>query len=120
MAEVGLDYYRMVRLGSPKVGVGEDLPAVDSPYHFDAPLAGATWDLLGREPLGDCQSILSQNGTPLWVPLYLYSFTGGPSQVNEWVATGSVVFFGVSGLIDFPHRSKFRESGGYLLTVCYW
>lgn len=67
-------------------------------------LQGAASDPLGREPLADVKSILSHNGTPLWVPLYLHSFIGGPSQVDEWVATGRVVFFGVSGLCFFSQE----------------
>lgn len=35
------------------------------------------------------------------MPLYLHSFTGGPSQVDKWVATGRVLFFWVSGLLSY-------------------
>lgn len=61
-------------------------------------LRGAPSDPLGQEPM---LSLLTQHRTPAWVPLYLHSFTGGPSQVDELVATGRVVFFGVSGLLCF-------------------
>lgn len=47
----------------------------------------------------DVMSILSEAGTPLWVPIYLHSFSGGSMEVEEWLSTGRNVFFGVSGLI---------------------
>lgn len=69
--------------------------------HLILHLRGATSDPLGQGPMLDCQSLLTQHRTAAWVSLYLHSFTGGPSQVDEWLATGRVAFFGVSGLLCF-------------------
>ena len=46
----------------------------------------------------DALQILHEASTPLWVPIYLHSFAGGPNEVDEWLSTGRVVFFGISGL----------------------
>lgn len=43
---------------------------------------GGTFDPLGLEPMLDCQSLLTQHRTPVWVPLYLHSLTGSP-KVDE-------------------------------------
>lgn len=64
-------------------------------------LRGATSDLLGQEPMLDCQLLLIQHRTPAWVQLYLHLFTGGLSQADKWLARGRVVFFGVSVLLFF-------------------
>ena len=56
----------------------------------------------------DCHALLAQSR----VPLYLHSFSGGPSQVDEWLATGRVVFFGISGLIHHFSQEKFQGVRG--------
>lgn len=99
MGEVGLDYCRVTNLGHQR---GRFVGWLPRPPHWCSICGGgATSDPLGREPMVDCQSLLTQHRTPALVPLYLHSFTGGPSQVDEWIATGRVVFFGVSGLLCF-------------------
>lgn len=60
----------------------------------------------------DCHQLLVQSRVPLWVPLYLHSFSGGPSQVDAWLATGRVVFFGLSGLVHNFSQEQLRGVRG--------
>lgn len=101
VGEVGLDYCQGTNWGHQRWVLGEVLRVVTPLTPLVLHLRGAPSDPLGQEPMLDCQSLLTQHRTPAWVPLYLHSFTGGSSQVDEWVATGRVVFFGVSGLLCF-------------------
>ncbi|XP_062582409.1 3'-5' ssDNA/RNA exonuclease TatD-like [Saccostrea cucullata] len=100
IGEVGLDYFRGSNWGHQRWVLGEFCRLATPLTPLLLHLRGAPSDPMGQEPLLDCQHLLDQVRTPLWVPLYLHSFTGGVSQVDEWLATGRVVFFGVSGLIQ--------------------
>lgn len=122
VGKVGLDYVRGTNLGHQRWVLGEVFRMVTPLIPLVLHLRGAPSDLFGQEPMLDCQSLLTQHRTPAWVPLYLHSFTGGPSQVDEWVATGRVVFFGVSGLlwVFFLPRSRSWVSDAYPLTGSFW
>ena len=99
IGEVGLDYCRGTGWGHQRWVLGEIFRLVTPLTPVVLHLRGAPSDPLGREPMMDCHALLAQSRVPLWVPLYLHSFSGGPSQVDEWLATGRVVFFGISGLV---------------------
>nr|XP_022308335.1 uncharacterized protein LOC111114337 [Crassostrea virginica] len=109
IGKVGLDYCRGTGWGHQRWVLGEIFRLVTPLTPVVLHLRGAPSDPLGREPMMDCHALLAQSRVPLWSPLYLHSFSGGPSQVDEWLATGKVVFFGISGLVH--HFSKEQLQG---------
>ncbi|XP_062611926.1 uncharacterized metal-dependent hydrolase BU355-like [Saccostrea cucullata] len=101
IGEVGLDYVKGSNWGHQRWVLGEFCRLATPLTPLVLHLRGASSDPMGQEPLLDCQQLLDQARTPLWVPLYLQPFTGGASKVDEWLDTGRVVFYGVSGLIQY-------------------
>lgn len=55
----------------------------------------------------DAMSILFEAGTPLRVSLYLHSYFGGPTGVEEWFSTGSHVIWD-----QWPHFSSLPRAVG--------
>lgn len=109
IGEVGLDYFWGTGWSHQRWVLGEIFRLVTHRTPVVLHLRGVTSDHLGLEPMMDCQNLLVQSRVPLLVPLYLHSFSGGPSQVDEWLATGRVVFFGVSWLVQ--HFSQEQLQG---------
>lgn len=64
VGEVGLDYCRVTNLGHQRCILGEVCRMVTPLTPLVLHLRGATSDPLGREPMLDCQSLLTQHRTP--------------------------------------------------------
>ena len=109
IGEVGLDYSWGTERSHQKWVLGQIFRLVTPRTPVVLHLRGMESDRLDQEPMMDCQELLVQSRVPLLVPLYLHSFTGGPSQVDEWLATGREVFFGVSWLVH--HFSQEQLEG---------
>nr|XP_022338929.1 uncharacterized protein LOC111134310 [Crassostrea virginica] len=109
IGEVGLDYFWGKGWSHQRWVLGEIFRLVTPRTPIVLHLRGVASDHFGQEPMMDCQNLLVQLRVSLLVPLYLHSFSGGPSQVDEWLATGRVVFFGVSWLVQ--HFSQEQLQG---------